>query len=308
MFQQNINSRLNRRNDKQNAIVASTTALPSFTSLDTITIEADANGLLPDQDGKTLNIDDVFFNKDEAGSDKAWNGLLQIVSLGSAGSKFKLRRPRNFRNDKSIKQGATFYIEEGATNATKTYLLVTTGIVPGTTELDFIVIEGSTGGQFIGRNIEMRNVATPAASENEQDGWPVFILNNGQIKMIASSIHVPSNFDPSFDPFIVAQYCPTSLGGANGNLELFIELTYVDVNQNTNKAVDETPFGLFTGIPEQVVDTVGLIHEITWTLDGSLLIPCGRIKATVIRSDGIFDTYGGDIGIFTNLFVVFKTL
>jgi hypothetical protein len=115
--------------------VATTAALPANTRTGN-TLEANANGALPNVDQTALAVDDVVLVKDEATG--ANRGPYKVESLGSAGSKWKLTRAAQMDSSEECLPGMLFTVAEGQVGQDSIYMLTTNGpIVLNATALTF---------------------------------------------------------------------------------------------------------------------------------------------------------------------------
>ena len=115
--------------------VATAAALPSYTRTLNV-LDADANGVLPDVDGVSLqNGDSLLLNHGGAGSD---NGIYTVTDKGSLSTKWKLTRREDSDISDEMKSGLTVVVEEGTENKDQWFMLTTNNpIVLNTTALSF---------------------------------------------------------------------------------------------------------------------------------------------------------------------------
>ena len=165
-----------------------------------------------------------------------------------------------------------------------------------------VVLDTATGDQIatddqIGVNISEQvdwDADTPTSPTTIQSGDLFgFELINSVTRSVVSNFEVPKNSDLGVDPVIVVHFFVSSTGGADANVRLQIGAKYIGVGELTTKAYDET-----LAQTVAVVNTLGRIHEATFTLDGALMSAGDRITLLLSRLGGdAADTFTGDIGI-----------
>jgi hypothetical protein len=129
---------LNLSLGKNAALARTTAALPACTRVANV-ITADANGILPAQDGvaaATLVGERLFVANEVATED---NGLYVVTNIGTAGTPFVLTRVADMNQDAEVGQGLFFLVLTGTLYAGSLWMLVTADpITLNTTGLSFI--------------------------------------------------------------------------------------------------------------------------------------------------------------------------
>lgn len=119
---------------------ATTAALPANTRTGDV-LTANANGALPAIDGVTLIVGDRLLVKNEATG--ANNGVFDILSVGSGGSTWSMRRAADLDETAEAQGGDQWAISEGTTNGDKLATLSTNDpITINTTALVFTIQGG----------------------------------------------------------------------------------------------------------------------------------------------------------------------
>lgn len=121
----------------QGAVRAATVvALPANTRSGNY-LTANVNGALPTVDDVTLAIDDPILVWQEA--DPVKNGKYRVLDLGSAGSRWLLRRTADFDEQSEVVTGASIPIWEGTNYSGQLGMLTTALPVLGVTGLAFVI-------------------------------------------------------------------------------------------------------------------------------------------------------------------------
>lgn len=117
------------------------------------TLEANANGTLPQIDFRTLVVGDYVCIY--PGSAQTYNGPWKVTSLGSGGSKFQFIRPTEFDTTAKARPGIKVNISDGDTYATQMLELVTQSITLNSTAIDFTRVgeEIRTGHSYVHRQV-----------------------------------------------------------------------------------------------------------------------------------------------------------
>lgn len=141
---------------KNNVVAATTGVLPANTYNNGAlgvgaTITANANGVLPNQDGVALINGDRFLVKNETGADAPNNGIYVVTDVGSGGTPFILTRVTDC--DVSVElHNAAVGVVMGTVNANRVYFQSAPNPVVGTDDITWVFIFSSiisTDGQGI---------------------------------------------------------------------------------------------------------------------------------------------------------------
>lgn len=123
-------------------------ALAAHTRIGNV-ITADANGLLPDQDGRTPVDGDSIILVFSAPNVDA--GVYDINTVGSAGTKFQFTRRTDFDEDSDVTEGIRVPVADGDDFGAKVARLVTVGTITiNTTAIDFVFETSGAGVSTVG--------------------------------------------------------------------------------------------------------------------------------------------------------------
>lgn len=135
------------RRDKDMVRVATAAALPTFVVAGNV-LTASVNGALPAQDGVTMIAGNALLVKDEVGTNKRYNGIYTITSLGGASAKWSMTRRADADENAEVFIGMTVFVDEGTANQKSVWTLIDATddpVVLGTSQLTF----GKTGGNTL---------------------------------------------------------------------------------------------------------------------------------------------------------------
>lgn len=125
---------------KDPVLAATTTVLAASTySAVALTLQANANGALGTIDGVTLAVGDRLLVQDQA--DAKQNGIYEITSLGSGGSKWLLTRAEDCDSSDDFIAGFLVAVQSGSTNGDNFFML--TSAPPVIMDTDNITFAGA---------------------------------------------------------------------------------------------------------------------------------------------------------------------
>jgi hypothetical protein len=129
---------------KESARLATAAALPAYTfSGAANTITANGVGAMPVVDGFAVAVGDVLLLESSGTTSDVHNGLWDVTSIGSAGTKWALERNGLSDETGEITPGLTVYIEEGTAWGGRMQTCTNTGaIVVNTTPITFAATSG----------------------------------------------------------------------------------------------------------------------------------------------------------------------
>lgn len=157
--------------------------------------------------------------------------------------------------------------------------------------------QGASGpsGPGIATNSEHFNNHADATSPVEviQSNILVFELSDSLTSGVIASIKLPKGLNLNVNPVVNYAFTITLAGSGNANVRLQLEATYIADTELTSIAVAET---FLVTVP--VVNQLRRLHQITFTLDRTLIAANDRVRLHLSRLGGdAADTYTGDIGI-----------
>lgn len=144
--------------------------------------------------------------------------------------------------------------------------------------------------------------SAPSISVITIDDLATFEFDDGDsTKNIIAEFTVPDGIDLSTNPVLLMKFTVLATGAGNANADLDLQATYIADGEQTDKAVDET-----ISQSVAVTDVLEQQHEVTFTLDRTLIAASDAIKLRLLRLGGS-DAYSGDIGVYDRAQLQFTT-